>query len=366
MRVLILANYDAGLYKFRHELLEALICEKYEVHISLPRGEYVPQMEQMGCVFHDAPLNRHGTNPIRELQLLHYYQKLLREVRPDVVLTYTIKPDVYGGMACVKAGVPYIAVVTGLGIALQNGGLMRRVALLMYRIGLWHAKTVFFENAENERFMRNERVLRGKSRIVSGAGVNLERFKYKPYPSPCSDELVFSTVGRMMRDKGSFELLEAVRRIKENHPHVKFRLIGFFDGNCENAVMEAVKRGDVEYVENQHDVRPFYIESHAIIHPSYHEGMSNVLLEAAATGRPVLASNIPGCREAFDEGVSGMGFEPRNVDDLVRAIEQFIALPYEKKAAMGKAGREKMEREFDRRIVVDAYMKEIEAAVHTQ
>ena len=123
---------------------------------------------------------------------------------------------------------------------------------------------------------------------------------------------------------------------------------------------EAIASGVLEHIENQRDVRPFYAESHAIIHPSYHEGMSNVLLEAAAAGRPVLASNVPGCRETFDEGVSGMGFEPRNVDDLVRAIEQFIALPHEQKATMGCAGREKVEREFDRKIVVDAYMKEIQ------
>ena len=196
--------------------------------------------------------------------------------------------------------------------------------------------------------------------MLAGAGVNLADFPAQPYPED-TGKLIFSTVGRVMKDKGTDELLAAAREVRAKHPEVTFRLIGFFDEDYQEKVEAAVREGTVEYIGNQRDVRPYYAASHAIIHPSYHEGMSNVLLESASSGRPLLASDAPGCREAFDEGVSGFGFPPKDVAALIAAIEKFIALPYAEKAAMGQAGREKMEREFDRQIVVKAFLNEIEA-----
>lgn len=359
MRVLILANYDAGIYKFRRELLEMLLIEKYEVFFCVPDGEYVERIKALGCQYVPCDfLNRHGTNPLKELQLLRYYQKLLRDIRPDVVLTYTIKPNVYGGMACAKENVPYIANITGLGGAIENSGMLKKIALQLYGVGLKKARVAFFQNEDNLRFFMEQNIFSGKMVQLPGSGVNTEYHAFVPYLDGAKD-IVFSTVGRIMRDKGCMELVEAARRVKQKYPEVRFQMIGFFDENCPMELRNAIESGVVEHVENQRDVRPFYAGSHAIIHPSYHEGMSNVLLEAASTGRPIIASNIPGCRETFDDGISGIGFAPKNVDDLVRAIEQFIALPYEQKAAMGCAGREKVEREFDRQIVVDAYMREI-------
>lgn len=358
MRILVLANNDAGLYKFRQELLEELLKE-YEVFFCVPDGEYVEQIKALGCRYMPCELlNRHGMNPLKEFQLLCYYQKLLRTIRPDIVLTFTIKPNVYGGIACARVDVPYISVVTGLGTALQREGALKRIVLALYRIGLKRAQVVFFENESNEQFMREHRTLCSTSKVVRGAGVNLRQHSYESYP-PEDNALVFLTIGRIMRDKGTDELLAAARQIKKKNANVTFRLLGIYDGDYKEKIDTAVKEGIVEYLGQQDDVHSFIKNSHATIHPSYHEGMSNALLETAAAGRPVLASDIPGCRESFDEGVSGIGFRPRNVDDLVRAIEEFIALPCERKAEMGRAGREKMEREFDRQIVVDAYMREI-------
>ena len=162
-----------------------------------------------------------------------------------------------------------------------------------------------------------------------------------------------------MRDKGTDELLEAAKTIKEKYPTTTFRLIGFFDDDYEEKIRKAEREGIIEYIGQQKDIHPWLKNTHAAIHPSYHEGMSNVLLEAAATGRPVLASDIPGCREAFEEGVSGLGFRARDIDELVKTIEAFIVLPYSRKAQMGKEGRRKMEMEFDRKVVVGSYMEEI-------
>lgn len=359
MRVLILANYDAGLYKFRRELLETLIKEN-EIFFCVPDGEYIDHIKALGCQYVPCGLlNRHGVNPLKELQLLRYYQKLLRNICPDVVLTYTIKPNVYGGMACAKMGVPYIVNITGLGSAIENSGMLQKIALQLYRVGLKKARVVFFQNEDNLRFFMEHNIFSGKMERLPGSGVSTDYHTFVPYPENTKD-IVFSTVGRIMRDKGCMELAEAARQVKQKYPEVRFRMIGFFDENCPAEFRDAIQSGVVEHVENQQDVRPFYAGSHAIIHPSYHEGMSNVLLEAAATGRPVIASNIPGCRETFDEGISGIGFEPRNADDLICAIERFIALPHEQKASMGFEGRKKMEREFSRQIVVNAYIKEIE------
>ena len=171
--------------------------------------------------------------------------------------------------------------------------------------------------------------------------------------------MIFAVVGRIMKDKGTDEVLYAAHKLRETRPDVRFRLIGFYDEDYREAVDRAVERGDVEFCGNQEDVRPFFRECSAAIVASYHEGMSNVLLEAASTGRPVLATDVPGCRETFVPGVSGIAFKPADPDDLVRAIEDFLSLPREKRAGMGREGRKLMEERFDRRIVVEAYLNQI-------
>ena len=358
MRILIIANNDMGLYKFRRELLEELVKE-HEVTISLPDGEFVSAMVGLGCSFEPCELlDRHGTNPVKELKLIGYYKKLIRRVKPDIVLTYTIKPNIYGGMACAALRVPYVANITGLGTALENGGLMQKVLLILYRFGLRRAKKVFFQNAANREFMLSKGVIRTPYDLLPGSGVNVDRFAYQPYPEADSPT-VFVTVGRIMKDKGADEVLYAARKIRETRPDVIFRLVGGFDGAYEETVKAAAAEGIVEYVGQQSDVIPFLRDSHAILHASYHEGMANVLLEAASCGRPAVATNVPGVRETYDDGISGISCPARDGDALVSAIEEFLKLPRERREAMGRAGREKVLREFDRRIVVNKYIQEI-------
>lgn len=360
MKILIIANSDMGLYKFRRELVAELVAS-HDVYISLPDGEFVSHLTDMGCRFEPcALLDRHGTNPAKELKLIRYYKRLIRRISPDVVLTYTIKPNIYGGIACASLKVPYVANITGLGTAVENGGLMQRVLLMLYRYGLRKARKVFFQNAANRDFMLAKGVVKGSYDLLPGSGVNTEQFSCQPYPAETSPT-VFVTVGRIMRDKGADEILYAAKTVKATRPDVTFRLVGGFDGAYEEAVKAAAAEGLVEYVGQQADVIPFLRDSHAILHASYHEGMANVLLEAAACGRPAVATNVPGVRETFDDGVSGIACAPRDGDALVAAIQTFLALPYERKAAMGLAGREKVTREFDRRIVVDKYIQEINA-----
>lgn len=358
-KVLILANADSGLYSFRKELLQKLISEGYEVYCSLPFGEKTDLITDLGCKCIDTKVSRRGTNPIEDVKLFFRYLKLLGKIKPDVVFTYTIKPNVYGGMACALKRTPYIANVTGLGTAVQNGGLMQKLTLMLYKIGLYKAKIVFFQNSENQNFMLLHKIIRGENDLLPGSGVNLEQHCFEKYPE--SDQnIVLLTIGRIMRDKGTNEILQAARIIKPEYPNVIFRFIGAHDGNCKQNFENAVKEGIVEYIGKQPQVHTFIAESHATLHASYHEGMSNVLLESAASGRPVIATNVSGCKETYDDGVSGISFKPKDVDDLVRALKDFLTLTNEQKAQMGQAGRLKMEQEFNRNIIINKYLKIIE------
>lgn len=358
-KVLILANKDGGLYSFRKELLQKLISKGHEVYCSFPFAEKTELIKELGCNCIDTKVSRRGTNPVDDLKLLLSYLKLLKKIKPDVVFTYTIKPNVYGGMACALKRIPYIANVTGLGTAVQNGGLMQKLTLALYKIGLKKAKMVFFQNSENQKFMLNRGIVKGNNDLLPGSGVNLEQHCFEEYPES-DQEVVLLTIGRLMKDKGTNEILQAAKIIKAEYPNVVFRFIGGHDGNCKENLENAVKEGIVEHIGRQPQVHSFIKESHATLHASYHEGMSNVLLETASSGRPVIATNVPGCRETYDDGISGISFEPKNVDDLVRAIKEFLKLTNEQKSQMGKKGRQKMEKEFNRNIIVDKYINIIE------
>lgn len=357
MRILIATNNDVGLYKFRKELIQRLLKE-YEVHISLPYGNYVDDLVAMGCTFWPCEFDRHGTNPVKELAQIRYYQKLIKQCRPDVVLTYTIKPNVYAGIACTMLKIPYLTNITGLGSAVENRGLMQKITLILYRLGTRHAQKVFFQNRENQEFMLSRKIGRHSHNLLPGSGVNLEQHMFEPYPEN-DENIVFLVIGRLMRDKGTDEVLAAAREIRKKHPNVIFRLLGAYDGPYQAKVETAVREGVVEYLGVQEDVHSFIKNSHVTVHASYHEGMANVLLETAACGRPVIATDIPGCRETFDDGASGLSCKARDVNSLVATIEKFIEIPYEVKAQMGVAGRKKMEREFDRSIVIEKYIQEL-------
>ncbi len=358
-KVLFLVCHDEVIFNLRFELVEQLLKDGHEVWISSPYGPKIEKMIQLGCKHIDITIERHGKNPIKELKLIYDYMRTVDKVRPDIVFSYSTKPNAYGGIACSIKSVPYVANVTGLGMPIQNGGLMQKVTLLLYRMGLRKAKKVFFQNFENQHFMLNKRVVSAPNEVLPGSGVNLKKHCYEQYLIQ-GDRIVFLIIGRIMYAKGTDEILAAARIIKQEFPNVIFRFMGFIDEDYEKKIEAAVAEGTIEYVGNQIDVHGFIKESHVTLHASHHEGMANVLLETAASGRPVIATKVAGCREAFDEGVSGIGFEAKNVDDLVRAVKEFLALTNEQRAQMGLAGRKKMENEFDREIIVQKYIEVLE------
>lgn len=356
-KILILANCASGLYDFRNELLLELL-KKYEVHVSLPDEEEVPEIAGEGCIVYHTPLDRRGINPIRDLKLLAGYGRLLKKIRPDAVLTYTIKPNIYGGLCCRFRKIPYIVNITGLGSVFEKGGILQKIVVFLYRISLKDARCVFFQNDRNRGIFEKSGISGRSQRLVPGSGVNLDRHRFEEYPGK-EEKTRFLYVGRIMKEKGMDELLYTAQTIKKEYPEVIFEIVG----NYEDDYKDIVERKETEKVicltGYQKIIHPYYKASSAVIVPSYHEGMSNVVLEAAATGRPVLASDIPGCREGFEDGVTGIAFAPRNEKELLLAVRKFMELPYEERKQMGEKARKKMELQFDRKIVVGAYLEEI-------
>lgn len=359
MRVLILANIGLGLYKFRKELLEELVKDN-EVFFCLPNDEFVNAIENIGCQFIDNPfLDRHGINPLMELKLIGFYKKVLREISPDIVFTYTIKPNAYGGMACARLEIPYVANVTGLGTSIEYGGLIQKVSLSLYRLGLRKAQKVFFQNTENRDFMVRNGVVKGAYDMLPGSGVNLNEYEVSPYPNGSTVDFVF--IARVMREKGIDQYLAAAKVIRRRHPYTRFHICGFCEGDYERKLRELDDDGTVIYHGLVSDMTTVYKSISCTVHPTYYpEGLSNVLLESAASGRPIITTDRTGCREVVEDGVNGFVVKQRDSNDLIEKIEMFLSLSIDERRNMGLLGRAKVEREFDRKIVVRKYLEELE------
>lgn len=365
MNVLILANNSVGLYKFRRELLLALLAQKNEVYISLPNGDFVPEMEQMGCHFIDTEISRHGVNPVTDLKLLAKYISIIKSVKSDIVFTYTIKPNVYGGLACQYCKIPYVVNVTGLGTAVENGGILQKITISLYKIGLRKAQKVFFQNKNNMQFMLDHKTVNGAYALIPGSGVNLERFSPIPYPAD-TDGFHFVFISRIMHEKGIDQYLDAAVHFTDRFnaaqgPRTVFHVCGFCEKEYQGKLDELVANKTVVYHGMVRDIRQVLKDAHCTVHPSFYpEGISNVLLESSASGRPIITTDRSGCREVVDDGVNGYVVKQRDSKDLIEKMEKFIALSHGQKMQMGLAGRAKVEREFDRQIVVNAYLKEME------
>lgn len=363
MKILVLANNDVGLYLFRRELITEFLKEN-EVVLSCPDGDMIRPFEKMGCKFVATPIDRRGVNPKTDLKLFFQYGKILHDERPDLVITYTIKPNVYGGFAARVARIPYAVNITGLGTAFQNDGMLRKMVTLMYKAGCKKAKVVFFENEGNRQIFVDEKIVKKeRTCLLNGAGVNLEHYQVADYPA--GDTTKFLFIGRVMREKGIDELFAAMQRMVSEGISCSLDVLGGYEEDYKEIMEKYEAEGWLHYHGYQKDVRPFIAQSHCFVLPSWHEGMANTNLECAASGRPVITSNIHGCMEAVEDGVTGFLCERKNADDVYRVMRRFIDLPYEERKSMGLAGRKRMELQFDKKTVVEETIRCLKVKSHS-
>lgn len=350
-KILILANSSSGLYDFRKELIMAL--EKSgKVVASVPDGDKIQNLHKIGCKIITTPIDRRGVNPVTDIKLFRNYIRILKHEKPTLVITYTIKPNVYGGFACRIMKIPYAANITGLGTAFQKTGLLQNIVTLLYKIGLKRATTVFFENMENrEIFLEHKIVSEKQTCLLNGAGVNLEYFSMIEYPQ---DENItrFLFIGRVMREKGIEELLGAMQRLVADGEQCVLDILGDYEENYADKIKNFEAEGWLHYYGYQADVRPFIANAHCFVLPSWHEGMANTNLECAAMGRPVITSNIYGCKEAVIQDVSGILCEKQDAESLYQAMKRFLQMSREERRNMGANGRKHMEIVFDKEKVV--------------
>lgn len=365
MTILILTNSINGLYCFRKEVVSAIICQGYKVVISAPFVERKNYFDKIGCKLVNTPFRSRGINPIKDLGLTIQYIRLVKQETPDIILSYTIKPNLYGGIACQICRIPQIVNVTGLGSAVENPGWLQKLTILLYKACMRKVHTMFFQNSANMLFCKKHRMAYGDIKLLPGSGVNLDYNRLTDYPSK-EESIKFIFIGRLLREKGLDEYLCAAEVIKKRYPSTEFHIVGSCEEKYDEKIKELVDKGVVFYHGSQPDVRPFIAKVHCTVHPSYYpEGMSNVLLESCAIGRPIITTNRPGCGEIIDNNVNGFVVKQKDTRDLIFKIEKFIELPYSDKKLMGLAARAKVEKEFDRSIVVKTYMETIASIIST-
>lgn len=365
--IALLTNNDDDVYCFRKELIEGLLAEGYEMLISCPHGPKFELMKDIPFKYDDPFIDRRGTNVFADAKLFLHYKDLFKEYRPAVVLTYTAKPNVYASVAARTLGIPYINNVTGIGSVVNMTGMKKAFILWLFKLAYRGAACVMFQNATNMQLALDSGMVKGDYKLIPGSGVDLTRYPIQPYPDggdgKAGKTVVFNYIGRVLHDKGVDDYIEAAKRIKKRYPNTEFNMLGFIEpteSHYEKELTELGKQGIINYRGSQKDVKPWIARAHAIIHPStYGEGMSNVLLENAASGRFLITTDNPGCQETVVDGESGFIYHGGDFDALVGRIEEFLKLDNETRKSMGLAGRKHVEDNFSREIVVEAYKEKI-------
>lgn len=369
--IALLTNNDDDIYCFRKELIEALLEEGYELLISCPNGPKFELMKDISFKYDDPIIDRRGTNIIADLKLFFHYLKLFKKEKPSVVLTYTAKPNVYASMAARVLGIPYINNVTGIGSVVNMKGIKKSFILWLFKIAYRGAACVMFQNSTNMKLAIDSGMIKGDYKLIPGSGVDLNRYPLQDYPEggngKTGDKIVFNYIGRILHDKGVDDYIAAAKIIKKEYPNTEFNMIGFIEpteSHYEEELRFLNEQEIINYRGSQKDVKPWIARSHAIIHPStYGEGMSNVLLENASSGRFLITTDNPGCKETVVNEKSGYIYQGGNVSALVENIKKFLSINNEIRKSMGIYGRKYIERNFSRRIVIESYKEVINKVI---
>jgi glycosyltransferase involved in cell wall biosynthesis len=368
-KILISINTSWNVYNFRSGLVQALVAAGYEVVVAAPEDSHSARLADLGCRYLPLPMDNKGTSPRSDFRLYRDYRRLMRAEKPDCFLGWTIKPNVYGTLAARSLQIAAINNISGLGTAFIRGGWLSRMAKGLYRLALLRSATVFFQNRDDRAlFVDQKLVARERTALLPGSGIDLTRFLPVPMNARPSGDLRFLLIGRVLWDKGLAEFVAAARQVRARHPRIRFQILGFLDAANQTAVPRSevdrwVAEEGIDYLGTTDDVRPFIADADCVVLPSYREGTPRTLLEAATLGRPLIATDVPGCREVVDNGSNGLLCTVRDGDDLARCMLEMIAASPEERAEMGAFSRAKVEREFDEEIVIARYLAAIEAAL---
>ena len=376
--IALLTNNDDDVYCFRLELIQAILAAGYRMLISCPDGPKFEVMEEIGLrknrefIYDDPPIDRRGTNLVNDGRLMTHYLNLLRKYNPAVVLTYTAKPNVYASLIAHRLHIPVINNVTGLGSVIHESGLKRKLIMWLFKTAYRGSSCIMFQNSTNMKLAKRLGWVKGDCKLIPGSGVALDRYPVQEYPDGGNgmegDTVVFNYIGRILKDKGVDDYIEAAKRIKVKYPRTEFNIIGFIEPTEEHYVseLEELEKQDIViYRGSQKDVKPWIRRAHAIIHPStYGEGMSNVLLENASSGRLIITTDNPGCRETVNDCISGFIYHGGDVDALVQKIGTVVHdIPNSMRKKMGLEGRKKVEKKFSREVVIKAYLEKIQELI---
>ena len=373
-KILISINTAWNLLNFRAGLINGLMSSGFEVICAAPKDKYVAELELLGCSFVHLEMDNQGTHPVRDFLLLWRYWRLLKTEKPDLCLLYTVKPNIYGSLASTICGIPFINNVSGLGAVFIQGGWLKRFVSLLYRLAFRNSNQIFFQNHDDlDLFLENKLVKVELTDVLPGSGINLHRFTpvddddRKPRNSP----FIFLLIARMLKDKGVIEFVNAAQLLKESGVKAEFCLLGFLDVQNPAAISseqmkEWTDQGYVKYIGVCDDVREHIASAGCIVLASYREGTPRTLLEAAAMGKPIVTTNVVGCKEVVEHGVNGFLCEVKNAEDLALKMKEMLFLSEEQRKLMGQNGRIKMEKEFDEKIVIQKYLKAIDLALSEQ
>lgn len=363
-RILVAANSTWNLHNFRRGLIRELLKNGHEVITVSPDPRGI-EIDDLKVPHRTCELQRSGTNPLKEISLLWRLGRIVRKERPDALFSFTIKPNIYGSLVCRMFNVAAVPNVSGLGASFLGSPLFRRAILLLYRFAFARAPTVFFQNPDDRALFIRERIVEpAQAKVVPGSGIDLASF----VPAELPQEPRFLMIARLLSDKGVREYVEAAHLLRQSLPEASFLLLGDIDthnpaGIPEQEIREWAQQGAIEYLGAADDVRPFIRDAAAVVLPSYREGLPRTLLEGAAMGRPLIGTDVPGCREVVREGITGFLCEAKSASSLAAAMERLARSPNEQQAQMGTQARAMAEREFDQSLVIAAYLSIVRQVV---
>lgn len=366
--ILISINASWNILNFRLGLIAALQQRGFRVIALAPPDEYSERLPKLGIEYFAIPMDKQGMSPARDLQLLWRYRKILTALRPDIYLGYTAKPNIYGTLAAHSLKIPVINNVAGLGTAFMKPGLLAGFVSRLYKVAFRRSATVFFQNPDDmAMFVRRGLVRTKQAQLLPGSGIDLQRFSPQPTDSAKNGEFKFLLIARLLWDKGVREYVEAARLVREAAPEARFQMLGFLDVANRTAVRRVdvdawVTEGFIDYLGTADDVRPAIAAADAIVLPSYREGLPRVLLEGAAMGKPLIATDVPGCRHVVQNGVNGFLCAVRDPRALAEAMLKLLQLPRAEYDRLGAAARAGAERDYGEQVVADRYLSAIESA----